>query len=164
MFFKIGALKNFANFTGKQSFFNKAAGLQACNFIKRKLQRSCFPVKFAKVLRAPFFTKHLWWLLLLKSVYNFANLWSYFNQFVKSIHCTVPNVSWRKKFFLTSLIINWSLSKPPENIRILWFSDVFRGYKKRTVAGNGLMQPYIISLVNVRLSIIIKRIANFPHI
>ena len=37
---------------------------QACNFIKKRLQNSCFPVKFAKILRAPFLTEHLWWLLL----------------------------------------------------------------------------------------------------
>ena len=38
MYFKIGALKNFANFTGKipvlESLFKKVAGIQACNFTK----------------------------------------------------------------------------------------------------------------------------------
>ena len=43
MFFKIGVPKNFADFTGK------------CK---------CFPVKYAKCLRALFFTEHLRWLLL----------------------------------------------------------------------------------------------------
>ena len=38
--FKKGILKIFANFTGK--------GLQGCNFIKKRLQHRCFPVKFAK--------------------------------------------------------------------------------------------------------------------
>ena len=38
-----------------QSLFNKVAGLQACNFIKKKLQNKCFAVKFAKFLRAPIF-------------------------------------------------------------------------------------------------------------
>ena len=36
-----------------ESIFNKVAGLQACNFIKKRLQHSCFPVKFAKLLRTP---------------------------------------------------------------------------------------------------------------
>ena len=36
-----------------ESPFNKVAGLQACIFIKKKLQHRCFPVKFAKVLRTP---------------------------------------------------------------------------------------------------------------
>ena len=41
MFFKIGILKNFANFP--------------CNFIKKRLQRRYFPVKFGQFLRTPFF-------------------------------------------------------------------------------------------------------------
>ena len=43
MFFQAGVPKNFTNVTGKHS---------------------CFPVKFAKLLRAPFFTEHLRWLHL----------------------------------------------------------------------------------------------------
>ena len=37
-----------------ESVFNKVAGLQACNFIKKRLQHRCFPVKFVKFLRTPF--------------------------------------------------------------------------------------------------------------
>ena len=37
---------------------------QKYNFIKKRLQRRLFPVKFAKFLRAPCFTEHLQWLLL----------------------------------------------------------------------------------------------------
>ena len=48
MFFKIGAPKNFVNFTGKHL---------------------CFPLKFAKFLRTPFFTEHLRWLLLSKVLF-----------------------------------------------------------------------------------------------
>ena len=36
-----------------ESIFNKVAGLWACNFIKKKLQHRCFPMKFAKLLRTP---------------------------------------------------------------------------------------------------------------
>ena len=68
MFFKMDALKNFLNFTGKkpvlESFPNKVAGLKVCNFIKKSLQRRCFPVKFHKFLGAPFFKEHLRWLFL----------------------------------------------------------------------------------------------------
>ena len=49
MFLKVGVLKNFANFTGKHLW-----GPQACNFIKKRLQHRCFPVKLAKFLRTPF--------------------------------------------------------------------------------------------------------------
>ena len=54
MFFKIGILKHFSNFTGKhlcRSLFLNVAGLKACNCTKKKLQHRCFPVKFAKFLR-----------------------------------------------------------------------------------------------------------------
>ena len=36
-----------------ESLFNKAAALQACNFIKKRLQHRCFPVNIAKFLRTP---------------------------------------------------------------------------------------------------------------
>ena len=47
-----------------ESLFNKAAGLKACNSIKKRLQHSCFPVKLAKFLKTPFFTEEFQWLLL----------------------------------------------------------------------------------------------------
>ena len=63
-----GALRNCAKFTEKhlcQSlFFNKVAGLRACNFIKKETLAQCFPVNFAEFLRTPFITEHLWWLFL----------------------------------------------------------------------------------------------------
>ena len=37
---------------------------QAGNFIKKRLQHRCFPVKLAKFLRTPFLKEHLRWLLL----------------------------------------------------------------------------------------------------
>ena len=67
MFFKIGVLRSVANFTGKHlcsSLFLKnfqAGGLQ---LHKKRLQHSCFPVKFAKFLRTSFLTEHIRWLLL----------------------------------------------------------------------------------------------------
>ena len=39
--------------------FNKVAVLQASNFIKKRLQHKCYPVKFVKFLRTAFFTEHL---------------------------------------------------------------------------------------------------------
>ena len=48
---------NFLKFHRKtselESLFNKAAGLQVCNFIKKWLQHRCFPKKFANFLRTP---------------------------------------------------------------------------------------------------------------
>ena len=37
---------------------------EACNFIKKRLQHWCFPVKFAKFLRTYSFAEHFQWLLL----------------------------------------------------------------------------------------------------
>ena len=51
-------LKNSAKFTGKhlrQSlFFNNVAGLRPATLLIKRLWHSCFPVKFAKLLRTPF--------------------------------------------------------------------------------------------------------------
>ena len=45
---KMFLIKNFANFTGKHlclsPFFNKVAGIQACNFIKKRCEHRCFSV------------------------------------------------------------------------------------------------------------------------
>ena len=51
MFFGAGAFKNFAML---DFLFNKVAGFQACNFIKKRLQHRCFSVKFAKFSSASF--------------------------------------------------------------------------------------------------------------
>ena len=51
MFFGTGALKSLAML---KLLFNKVAGLQACNFIKERLQHVCFSVKFAKSLGSSF--------------------------------------------------------------------------------------------------------------
>ena len=40
-----------------EALFNKAACLKAYNSIKKRLQHSCFPVRFAKFLRTPFFVE-----------------------------------------------------------------------------------------------------------
>ena len=64
MFFKIGILKNFTNFTGLEFLCNKVAGPRACNVIKNGLQHKHFPYDICKLLKNNFFTEHLWWLLL----------------------------------------------------------------------------------------------------
>ena len=72
VFCKKGVLKNFAKFTGKhlcQSlFFNKVAGLRPVTLLKKRLWHRCFAMNFAKFLRTPFGTEHLWWLLLMLSL------------------------------------------------------------------------------------------------
>ena len=47
-----------------ESLFNDAAGLKACNLIKRRLEHRRFPVNIVKFLRTVFFIEDLRWLLL----------------------------------------------------------------------------------------------------
>ena len=53
---KKGVLRNFTKFTGKQLcqslFFNKVAGLRPVTLLEKRLWHKCFPVNFAKLLRA----------------------------------------------------------------------------------------------------------------
>ena len=67
LFCKKFVLRKFIKFTRKhlcQSlFFNKVASLKP--FLKKRLWHRCFPVNFVKLLRKPFLTEHLRWLLLL---------------------------------------------------------------------------------------------------
>ena len=55
---KIGVLKNLPIIAGKRLcqslFFNKVAGLRTATLLKKRLWHRCFPVNFAKFLRAPF--------------------------------------------------------------------------------------------------------------
>ena len=80
VFFRKGALRNFAKFTGKYLCLRSAtlikkrlwhryltvnfAKFQPRNFIKKETLTQVFSVNFAKFLRTPFFTECLWWLLL----------------------------------------------------------------------------------------------------
>ena len=69
VFCKKSVLRNFTKFTGKhlcQSlFFNKVAGLRPATLLKKRLWHRCFAANFVKFLRTPFFTEHLWSLLLM---------------------------------------------------------------------------------------------------
>ena len=62
VFYKKGALKNFAKFTGKHlcrnHFFYKVAGLRPATFLKKRFGHMCFPVNFVKFLRSSFYRTH----------------------------------------------------------------------------------------------------------
>ena len=54
--FKIDVLENFANFTEKHLCWSLfLIKLETCNFTRKRIQLSCFPVKFAKFLITTFF-------------------------------------------------------------------------------------------------------------
>ena len=83
MFYKKGVLKNFAKFTGKHTwqspFSNKLTDPTPAPVSKKKLWHRCFPVDFAKFVRASFFIEHLGWLLqdIVKHNYSSTNLRNY---------------------------------------------------------------------------------------
>ena len=60
MFFKIGVLKSFSNFTGKHScwslFLKKLASSRPATlyYCKKRLQHRCFPMRFIKFLKISF--------------------------------------------------------------------------------------------------------------
>ena len=62
MFLKVGVLKNFANFTGKQLPWNffllNLKALSPVTLLKKD-SNTCFPVKCVRLLRTPFSTVHL---------------------------------------------------------------------------------------------------------
>ena len=44
------------------------------------------------------------------------------------------NINYMKKSYtLKPILVQCHISIPPENVRKLWFSDVFRGYRKVTL-------------------------------
>ena len=55
-----------------ESLFDEVASLKSWNFIKKRLQDRCFPVKFAKFLRTPI-SKNICEGLLLKCNFNIIN-------------------------------------------------------------------------------------------
>ena len=50
------------------AFFNRVASIQACNFIKKRLEHRCFSMKLAKFLRTPTLKNICKWLLLSQTV------------------------------------------------------------------------------------------------
>ena len=70
VFFKMGFLKNFANFTREtpvlESLLNKVARLKPCKFIKKRLQHMCFPVKYANLLKTTSVAASIFWAALIE--------------------------------------------------------------------------------------------------
>ena len=56
MFFKIGALENFAHFTEKHLRWSLFL-IKIIKFTKKRLQHMCFPLKCAKFLKTTLFTE-----------------------------------------------------------------------------------------------------------
>ena len=59
VFCKKGVLKTFAKFTGKHLCQSLFLNTGPATLLKRRLWHSCFPVKFAELLRKCLFMEHL---------------------------------------------------------------------------------------------------------
>ena len=84
MFLKIGVFKNFAKLTRKHLYRSLFLIFFSAILLKNRLRYRCFPVNFAKFLRAAFFTEHLWWLFL--DIYHNASKIGLIN-FISSLRC-----------------------------------------------------------------------------
>ena len=93
MFWKIGALKNFMIFTGKHLCWS----LFLLKFIQNRLQRRCFPVNFAEVLRIAIFIEHLWWLLECRVIT------------MKQVQ--VASAAFLRRFFRKIFLNSWSIGR-----------------------------------------------------
>ena len=108
-----------------ESLFNKNAGLKACNFIKKTLQHRCFPVKFAKFLKRPFFAEHIRWLLLeisheLSLIAFENNKWCHFVVSTGS-PAFISFYYYRKLLFISFLSISFFFSNFFVNSTTFWF-------------------------------------------
>ena len=104
-------LNNFANFTGKHL---RLSLLQACNFIKKRLQHWRFPVKFAKLLRTSILKKIYERLLLFVSPQDtIANSGGEFGLDETLTECKVSFIKQnnfiRSNTAISFIYINWEM-------------------------------------------------------
>ena len=74
---------------------------QPATLLKKRLWHKCFPVNFVKLLRTPFLTEHLWWLLLYLYISKVQTLDRFIVCFKQdddnfSLHCHI----WKLFFWL----------------------------------------------------------------
>ena len=105
-----------------ESRFDKVASLQACNFIKKRFQHRCFPVKFVKFLRA-----HILKNICERLLLNFANSMSisfvWFNPFEPNVPFLYPLKKSENLWFLLTYI--QSSEKWLENVRLSALNPCF---------------------------------------
>ena len=103
------AIKLFVIFTGKHLcwglFSNKVAGLQVCNFIKKRLQHRYFLVNIGKFIRTPILKNICEWLLphfwkvFCKNVFQIITLMDQTLDETNMITCFVKDCSNQSKHF-----------------------------------------------------------------
>ena len=115
VFCKKGVLKDFTKFTEKhlcQSLFlSKVAGLRPVTLLKKRLWHRCFPVNYPKFLRTPFFTEHLWWLLLLFLISERIQILFLMEKICVCVDLTELSLCYRKNVCLNYTTVIWMKEK-----------------------------------------------------
>ena len=83
------------------SLFNKVAGLQTWNFIKKGLKYRYFPVNVVNFLRIAFSIEHHWWLLLIRSEEKIFKWKKKLKTFYLNYTCNYVNIRTDRPFSLT---------------------------------------------------------------
>ena len=65
--------------------------LRSATLLNKRLWHSCFPVNFAKFLRTPFLTDHLWWMLLYKTISILPNLSKIYERLLYKLYTKLIN-------------------------------------------------------------------------
>ena len=114
MFFKIGVLKNFANYTGEylcwSLFLIKLQPLRPTTLLKRDFSTGCFLVKFAKFLKTPFFTYHFQCLIASVSGLSSFSIKAAWEDKPHGIVFTCFKIfvnDWAHQTYIEHLINNW---------------------------------------------------------
>ena len=116
-----------------ESPFNRLAGFKTCNFLKKRLRHSCFPVNIAKFLRTLILMKICKQLLLQFPLLT-VNISSWvLVSALNSIGLLQRSCSRFKKFCLRCLVVGSSL---------IW--------KKRKTSRNGHSLSFVVTRFNIR--------------
>ena len=106
------------------SLFNKVAGLQTWNSIKKWLKYSCFPVNVVNFFRTAFSIEHHWWLLLIRSEEKIFKWKKKMKTFHLNYTCNYVNIWTDRPFSLTfSSIFFWF-----RHVHFLCFHFLREGY------------------------------------
>ena len=123
-----------------ESLFNEITGLQACNFIKKRLQHRCFPMKFAKFSRTLILKNMCERLLLyfLISIPVLSNIFLYHRLYIIwffEAYCLLGNVDRQlKSCYINHYIILYIFNKRLYNIMLMWSESWgFRGSDHTTI-------------------------------
>ena len=135
MFFKIGVLKNFANFTTNHLRWSVFLIKLQSNFILKSLQHRCFNVKFEKFLRALFsralskeifFCQKYW----IKRELPYPFNWIRFLEINKLCNVIVKNLTFSTNPKLISISWKvWTFSNFSTNWKWKWMNRIRHGRK-----------------------------------